>query len=44
MTDKKINNLVRSILNCLVPVFLAFFVGAVVILIIGENPLEAYSV
>ena len=44
MTQKKVNNLARSILNCLVPVLLAFLAGAVVICIIGENPLEAYGV
>ena len=44
MTDKKINGLVRSFLNCLIPIGLAFLIGAIVILAIGENPLEAYGI
>lgn len=42
--NKKINGAVRSFLNCLIPVLLAFLAGAVVIVAIGENPLEAYGV
>ncbi len=42
--NKKINGAVRSLLNCLIPVLLAFLAGAVVIVAIGENPLEAYGV
>ena len=41
MSTKKINNVVRSVLNCLIPIVLAFAIGAVVIAMIGENPLEA---
>lgn len=44
MTEKKINNFARSLLNCILPVLLAFLVGAIVIALIGENPLEAYGV
>ena len=44
MSTKKINNVVRSVLNCLIPIVLAFAIGAVVIAMIGENPLEAYGV
>ena len=44
MMSKKINGIVKSLLNCLIPVLLAFLAGAVVILAIGENPLEAYGV
>lgn len=42
--NKKINGIVRSLLNCLIPVLLAFLVGGIVIAAIGENPFEAYSV
>lgn len=44
MTAKKMNHLVRSLLNCLIPILLAFVVGGIVIMMIGENPLEAYGV
>lgn len=44
MSTKKLNNVVRSVLNCLIPIALAFAIGAVVIAMIGENPLEAYGV
>lgn len=44
MTQKKINEIIRSLLNCLIPIVLAFLVGAIVIAVIGENPLEAYGV
>lgn len=44
MTEKKINAMIRSSLNCLIPIGLAFLIGAVVILLIGENPLEAYGI
>lgn len=44
MTEKKINGMIRSLLNCLIPVILAFLIGAIVIVAIGENPLEAYGV
>ncbi len=44
MAEKRMNGLLRSVLNCLIPVLLAFLVGAAVILLIGENPLEAYGV
>lgn len=44
MSTKKLNNVVRSVLNCLIPIVLAFAIGAVVIAMIGENPLEAYGV
>ena len=32
-----------KILNTLLPVGLAFFIGGIIILCIGENPIEAYS-
>lgn len=44
MSKKNLNNVLRSFLNCLIPVLIAFLIGAVVIAIIGENPLEAYGV
>ncbi len=44
MTDKKVNGLIRSFLNCLIPIGLAFLIGAIVIIAIGENPLEAYGI
>ena len=44
MTEKKINNLIRSVLNCLIPIVFAFAIGAIVIVMIGENPVEAYGV
>lgn len=44
MMNKKVNGVVRSLLNCLIPVLLAFLAGAIVIVAIGENPLEAYGV
>ncbi len=31
MSTKKLNNVVRSVLNCLIPIALAFAIGAVVI-------------
>ena len=39
----KSNVLVKA-LNSVLPVFLAFFIGAVIILAIGEDPLATYSV
>lgn len=36
--------LIRGMLNSLLPVFLSFSIGAVVILMINENPLETYSI
>lgn len=44
MTEKKLNHLAKSVLNCLIPILLAFGVGAIVIAAIGESPLEAYGV
>lgn len=44
MSKRNLNNVLRSFLNCLIPVLIAFLIGAVVIGIIGENPLEAYGV
>ncbi|MBS6397898.1 MAG: ABC transporter permease [Clostridiales bacterium] len=44
MTEKKLNGICRSLLNCLLPIIFAFLIGAVVMLAIGENPLEAYGV
>ena len=32
----------KSVLNVLLPLILALFVGAIIILCIGENPIEAY--
>ncbi len=37
------SKIVPKILNSILPVLLAFAIGSVIILIIGENPLEAYS-
>ncbi|MCD7736379.1 MAG: ABC transporter permease [Lachnospiraceae bacterium] len=42
--ERRINGILRSLLNCLIPIGLAFFVGGIVILMIGENPIEAYGV
>lgn len=42
--NKKINGAARSLLNCLIPVLLAFLAGGIVIAAIGENPLEAYGI
>lgn len=44
MTEKKLNGMIRSLLNCLIPVLAAFLAGAVVMVIIGANPFEAYGV
>ena len=44
MTEKKLNGMVRSLMNCLIPVLFAFLIGGIVIVAIGENPLEAYGV
>lgn len=40
----KKNNFVKSLLNSLLPVLLAFLIGAIIILLIGENPLTTYGV
>lgn len=37
-----IKNIISSISKILIPMFLAFFIGAIFILFIGENPLTAY--
>jgi len=34
----------RTVLNCIVPVLLAFFVGGIVILAVGENPFRVYGI
>lgn len=39
---KKRNTFVMSLFNSLLPVLSAFFIGAVIILLIGENPLTTY--
>lgn len=44
MKDKKIDGLIRSLLNCLIPIGLAFLIGGIIIAVIGENPLEAYGI
>ncbi len=41
---KQKGNLLNHVLNSILPVVLAFVLGAVVILAIGEDPLETYSV
>ena len=37
MSTKKINNVVKSVLNCLIPIVLAFAIGAVVIAALGDS-------
>ena len=41
---KRKENLVKTILNSVFPVILAFIIGAVIILAIGENPIETYGI
>lgn len=40
----KSNETLRNILNSVLPVLLALLIGAILILAIGENPLEAYGI
>lgn len=42
MKGKKLGAGLRGLLNCLIPILLAFLVGGIVIAAIGENPLETY--
>ena len=41
---KRKENLVKTILNSVFPVILAFIIGAVIILAIGEDPIETYGI
>ena len=43
MKKSKVSYIGPQILNTLLPVALAFFIGGIIILCIGENPIEAYS-
>ena len=43
MRKSKVSYIGPQILNTLLPVALAFFIGGIIILCIGENPIEAYS-
>lgn len=40
----KKNKIIISVLNSILPVLLAFVVGAIIMLLIGANPIEAYSI
>ena len=42
--NKKIEINGSKILNTLLPIFLAFFIGGIIILLIGENPFEVYKI
>ncbi|HBJ2623280.1 TPA: ABC transporter permease [Clostridium botulinum] len=42
--SKRCKNMRIGILNSILPVLLAFLIGGIVIAIIGENPIETYSV
>lgn len=42
--SKKYQKLSLGVLNSILPVFLAFLIGVVVIVIIGENPFETYGI
>ena len=42
--EKRKENLVKTILNSVFPVILAFIIGAVIIFAIGENPIETYGI
>lgn len=44
MTKRKSNYVGPKIINTLLPIGLAFFIGGIIILCIGENPLEAYQI
>ena len=44
MNGKKLGAGLRGLLNCLIPILLAFLVGGIVIAVIGENPLNTYWV
>ena len=41
---RKKDNLLKAILNSVVPVVLAFVIGAFIILAIGEDPFETYGI
>lgn len=41
---KKANKFGKNLLNSLLPVLMAFAIGALIILVIGENPLTVYGV
>lgn len=41
---KRKENVIKTILNSIVPVILAFVIGAVIILAIGEDPFETYGI
>ncbi len=40
----KIENNLKTILNCVIPVLMAFIVGGIVIFAINENPFEVYGI
>ena len=40
----RVKNLTRNIINSILPVLLAFIIGGIIILFIGDNPFETYSV
>ncbi|MEG2857565.1 MAG: ABC transporter permease, partial [Clostridia bacterium] len=40
----KSNKLLKSVINTLLPIVVAFLVGGIIILIIGENPFTTYGV
>lgn len=42
--SKKSADRLRSILNCVLPVLMAFAIGGVVIAVVGSNPLEVYGI
>ncbi|MDD3338255.1 MAG: ABC transporter permease [Lachnospiraceae bacterium] len=42
--NSTINSKIIKIMNCILPVLMAFFVGGIVIAAIGENPFEVYWV
>ncbi len=44
MSKRKSNYIGPKIINTLLPIGLAFFIGGIIILCIGENPLEAYRI
>ena len=41
---KKSKQLIRTILNSILPVLAAFIIGAIIIASLGENPLEVYGI
>ena len=41
---KRDGKLTKAILNSVLPVILAFVLGGIIILALGENPLETYGI